>query len=146
VTLPETALVIMAMLMLALGTIDLGVGLFHWHVLSNAAREGVRRAAVHGRWAGQGLQTPGSWVPWGPSTYGPQPATDSDVKAQAVALFLTGLNPSTVNVTYEWPDNSNDVEKQVRVTLSTTWHPTLLFFFGNRPITLSASSTMSIAH
>ncbi len=73
-------------------------------------------------------------------------ASDSDIKAQTVAKYLTGMDPGAVTVTFEWPDGSNLVEKRVRLTVSTTWRPIMLFIFGNRTVTLSASSTMPIAH
>jgi hypothetical protein len=136
----ETALIVVALVSLLLGMVDLSVGIFHQHVLSQAARQGVRKAIVHGA-------TPGNLMgAWGPTTYGPMPANDSDPKAQAIAPFLVGLNPSQVNVTYTWPDASNAVEKRVQVSLSTNWTPVLGFVFGSSPITLTASSEMPIAH
>ena len=138
----EAALTITAFLMLSLGAIDLGVAVFQQHVLSNAARQGVRAAIVHGSLAQSGW----NGGPWGPSTYGPVAATSSDPKAQAVAKYLGGMDASTVQVTFTWPDNSNVSEKRVQVSLTKTWSPLLLFIFGNPSYTLSASSEMPISH
>ena len=138
----ETAITITVLLSLLLGSLDLGVAVFRQHALSQAARQGVRKAIVHGSLA------PTSWNggPWGPGTYGPVAATDTDPKAQAIAPFLTGMDPSTVTVTYTWPDGKNTAEKRVQVSLSTTWTPILGFVFGSSPVTITASSEMQIAH
>ncbi len=45
----ETALVLPAFLIITLGTLDLGVGVFRYHVLAQVARHGARQAIVHGR-------------------------------------------------------------------------------------------------
>ena len=66
--------------------------------------------------------------------------------ANAIRPFLAGLDPSRVTIAADWLDGDNDVENRVRVTVSTTWQPLMLFIFGSNPFTLSASSTMPIAH
>jgi hypothetical protein len=134
--------VVTVFLILALGAVDLGVAVLRQHVLAEAARQGVRQAIVHGE------RAPAGWKggPWGPSTYGPIAATDSDAKAQAIAPYLGGMDPAAVQVTVTWPDGSNAVEKRVRVTLTTTWTPMLGFIVGNPSVTLTGSSTMQIAH
>jgi hypothetical protein len=111
-------------------------------VLTEAARQGARQAIVHGERA-----TPG-WKggPWGPSTYGPTAATDSDSKAQAIAPYLGAMDPAAVQVTVAWPDGSNAVGKRVQVTLTTSWTPMLGFIFGSPSLTLTGSSQMRIAH
>jgi hypothetical protein len=138
----ETAMMLTAFLFLILGTVDLGAALFRQYILSEAARQGARQAIVHGR------NAPSGWKggAWGPTTYGPVAATDSDAKAQAVAAFLGGVNPADVQVTMTWIDNSNAVEKRVRVTLTTTWTPLMGFIFGNPSVALTGASTMQIAH
>jgi hypothetical protein len=142
VSLVETALVITAFLVLTLGAVDLGVLVLRQHILSEAARQGVRQAIVHGEGA------PAGWKggPWGPASYGPVPATDSDAKAQALAPYLGGMDPAAVQVTITWPDGSNAVGKRVQVTLATTWTPLVGFLFGNSSVTLTGSSQMRIAH
>jgi Flp pilus assembly protein TadG len=138
----EAALIVTVFLALVTGTIDLAVGVFRQHVLTHAARQGVRQAIVHGELA------PSSWKggKWGPTTYGPVAANDSNPKAQAIAPYLAGMDPANVQVTMTWPDGNNEVESRVTVTLTTTWTPVMGFVFGSRTVTLSASSTMRIAH
>src|SRR5947208_10210823 len=140
----ESALILTVLLMLLVGAFDLGMGVFHQHILSEAARQGARAAIVHGSLARSGW----NGGPWGPTTYGGSTTycNDSDIKAQTIAPFLAGLDPSTVTVKYEWPDNSNAAEKRVRVTLTTTWTPIMGFILGNNTYTVSASSMMPIAH
>jgi hypothetical protein len=128
--------------MLCLGTIDLGMAVFRLHILSQAARQGARQAIVHGSLARSGWQG----GPWGPTTYGPLPATSSDPQMQAVASSLVGVDPAQAQITVEWPDGSNAPGKRVTVTVTTTWSPLMVFIFGNQTTTLSASSTMPIAH
>jgi hypothetical protein len=141
-SLVEASMVITVLLTLVIGAIDLGVAVFRQHVLTQAARQGVRQAIVHGKLA------PTGWKggPWGPTTYGPVAATDSDPKAQAVASYLGGMDPSAVQVTMTWPDSSNAVEKRVQVTLTNTWTPLLGFIFGNQSVTLTGAAKMQIAH
>jgi Flp pilus assembly protein TadG len=142
-TMAESALIMTAFMMLLVGSFDLGMGVFRQYVLSEAARQGVRKAIIHGSLASTNLPGGG---PWGTATYGPTAANGADAKAQAIAPFLTGMDPSQVNVTYTWPDSSNLAEKRVQVTLSTTWTPILGFIFGSPTYTISASSEMPIAH
>jgi Flp pilus assembly protein TadG len=148
-TLVETALTTTAFLMLVLGTIDLATAVFQYHILSNAARQGARTAAVHGS-----LANP-SWNggPWGPPSSYPSSnpytvtaSTSSDQIASAVRPALAGMDPAQVTVVIQWVDSSNVAEKRVKVTVSTTWQPMMFFVFGNTTINLSASSMMPIAH
>jgi Flp pilus assembly protein TadG len=147
-TVVEAAVIITAFLMLILGTIDLGTAVFRYHVLSWAARQGARRTIVHGT-----LAPTGNGGPWGPpasypttNPYTVTASNTSDPIANAIRPSLVGLDPSAVTITVTWPDGSDAVEKRVQVTLNTTWHPLMLFIFGNQTINLSASSEMPIAH
>jgi Flp pilus assembly protein TadG len=140
--LPEMAITVTVFLSLMLGALDLGIAVFRLHVVTQAARQGARQAIVHGKTA------PSGWNggTWGPATYGPVAANSADPKAQAIAPYLTGMDLSAVQVTYQWPDNDNAVEKRVQVTVTTTWTPILAFIFGTSSTTISGSSTMLIAH
>jgi hypothetical protein len=143
-TLTELALTITAFLALVLGSVDLGIATFRLHVLSQAARMGVRQAIVHGP------NAPSGWNggTWGPSTYTAY-ANASDAKAQSIAPYLVGLNASQVQITMQWPGTgspANALEQPVSVTLTTTWTPMLGFIFGSNSYTLRASSEMPIAH
>src|SRR5262245_18994619 len=57
----ETALTLMMFLTLTMGMMDLGVGVFRFHVISQGARHVARRAMVHGSMAS-------ALGVWGPST------------------------------------------------------------------------------
>jgi Flp pilus assembly protein TadG len=138
-SLVETALVMVVFLTLLLGMLDLGLGVFRNNILSQAARQTARQAVVHGSL---------SSVPWGPSTYGPVTADDNGAIATALRPYLVGLDPSTVTVQVAWPDGGNapDQDCRVRVTVSTPYRPMMTFVFGNPTYTLSATSTMPVAH
>ena len=138
----ETAIVILPFLIITLGMIDLGIAVFRHHVISQAARQGVRSAIVHGSLAVSGW----NGGKWGPAAFGPVAATSTDPKAQAVAPYLSGLDPNETNITMQWLDGSNLPEKRVRVIVTTTWTPAITFIFGGLTRTFSASATMPIAH
>jgi hypothetical protein len=140
----EAAIVILPFLTIVLGMLDLGTAVFRHHVVSQAARQGVRMAIVHGS------RAPSGWNggKWGTATYGPVAvATDvADPKVQAIAPHLSGLDPEATKIKMEWPDGSNATEKRVRVTVTTTWTPVVTYIFGGLTRTLSASAMMPIAH
>ena len=136
--LAEGAIVVTVFLILVFGAIDVGIAVFRHSTISNAARHGARIAAVHGALANQtGV--------WGTSTV-TVAATASDPKADAIRPLLGGCNLSATNITVEWPDSSNAIKNKVRVTVTTGFNPIMTFIFGNPSFTLSASSTMPIAH
>jgi Flp pilus assembly protein TadG len=135
----EAALVVPAFFTLVVGMFDLGVGVLHWCVLSEAARHAGRKAIVHG------AQAPSALGSWGPATYGPVAATDSNAIAQAVRPALVGIDPATVTITVEWIDGDNQPQHRVRVTLSHTYRPLTTLVF-NQPFSLGAGSTVPIAH
>jgi hypothetical protein len=126
---------------MVVGTIDLGLGMYYAHVLSEAARQGARVASVHG------ANALSSWNggAWGPSTY-TGTADSTDYHAQAIAAYLPGMDKSQVNITMSWPDGSNAVEKRVTVDLRATWTPVVGSVFGIPSVNLGAGSTMLIAH
>jgi Flp pilus assembly protein TadG len=138
----EAALVLLVFLSFFLGMVDLGIIVFRQHVVSPAARQGARRAIVHGSLAKS------TWEggPWGPVTYGPTAANSADPQAQAIAPYLTALDPSRVQVTMQWLNNDNGPEDRVRVTVTTTTTTIIGFILGGQTISLTASSTMPIAH
>jgi hypothetical protein len=136
----DAALVLPVFLTLIVGMIDLGVAVFQANVLSETARQGARRAIVHGALASSG---PGSW---GPGTYGPVALTDSGAVAQEISPYVNGLiDPSKVNVTVQWLDGGNQENDRVQVTLTYTYQPITTYVF-NGSFPLSASSTMTISH
>jgi hypothetical protein len=137
-TLVEAALIFPVFLLLILGMIDLGVYFSRSNMLSMVARQGARRAIVHGAMAPPALGT------WGPATYGPLPLSDSGAIAQEIQPFLAGIDPSEVTITVEWLDNSNVAGSRVRVTLTHDYSSTTTLGLGT--LALRASSTMLITH
>lgn len=140
VTTVETAVILVVFLTMVLGMIDLGFALFRYHQVSEAARQGVRMAIVHGELG------PPEMPQWGPATI--------DVPATAIGVGLVGnlqpflrhLDPVNTQITAEWLDGSAALQQRVRVTVSTTYQPFLTSLLGSTPFTLTASSTMQIAH
>ena len=133
----EAALVLTPLLVLALGLLDMGVGLFRFHVLSEATRQLARQATVHGQYAN-------ALGHWGPSSFSGTANSTGSIAA-AVRPFLVGIDPSTVNVSVQWPEGSNQIEKAVRVTLTNQFRPLISSWFGGA-ITLRAVSEMKISH
>ena len=140
----EVSLTLALFLTVTLGMFDLGVGVFRYHVIAQAARQGARRAIVHGALADR----LGSWG-----------TADVDVLASAggshdivdgaqdgVQDMLVACELDRTQIQIQWLDGTNELEARVRVTVSTPYQPVMLFIFGNQEIDLTASSTMQIAH
>ncbi len=136
-TMIETALIIMMFLTLVIGMLDFGIAVYRYNLLSEASRQLARKAIVHGKLANQ----LGSW---GTSTYNGN-GSNNDAIALAVRPYLVGLNPAKVTIQVRWPDSSNDVDKNVHTTLSTTYKPLATWIFAGS-FTLKADSEMQIAH
>ncbi len=135
-------MIIIALLTIVFGMIDLGSGAFRYNMVCHAARQGARLAIVHGSLAKSGYQG----GPWGPATFGPVALNDSSAQATAMSTRVGGLDLSQAQMTITWPDGSNDAENRVRVTVTYPYRPIMTFIFGSPTITLTATSTMTIAH
>jgi hypothetical protein len=146
-------------LTLVFGMLELGGALFRNHLVCEAARQGARNAIVHGYLAPHN-STMNAWGP-APSYYPAPPSgslysrstsytvqadNPSDELARTIRPYLGGIDPGTVTIRIEWPDGDNDLGNRVTVTVSAPYRTITLFPFGALPITLVASSTMSIAH
>jgi hypothetical protein len=155
----EAAIVTSVFVTLIFGMIDLGIALFHKHVVSEAARQGTRNAIVHGYLAPSGT-TMNAWGPTPPylpplsghslyagSTCTSVPADDpSDELARTIMPYLAGIDPSTVTITIQWPDSNNDAGNRVTVSVTATHRPPVAFLFGASPSAIGDSSTMTIMH
>ena len=145
----EMAIVLFWFLVLTMCMLDFGVGVFRYHILSQAARHGARRAIVHGELA----------LPlgvWGPNTID-VPATangipivgngivDDEDDHDGLQRKLRGCDLEQTRVKVEWLSGSNAVGEPVRVTVTSPYQP-VLFLNILQPIQLSASSRMTIAH
>ncbi len=142
-TLVEAGFSFLLFLTLVFGMLDLGMGVFRHNILSEAARQGCRQAIVHG---GKALSS-FNGGPWGPSQIGPVAANSKNVPiVTGIQPYLVGCDLSKTNITAQWIDSSNDVQKRVRVTITTTYTPIMTWIFGNPSFNLTATSTMPIAH
>jgi Flp pilus assembly protein TadG len=138
-TIVEMAIVVSVFLTLVLGMLDLGIAVFRYHLLAQAARQGARQAIVHGSMADR-------LGPWGPATYTGTSDVDGHPIVAAIRPSLVGLHLSQVTIQAEWPDADNKFEQRVRVTVSAPYQPMMTFIFGNPTFTLQGTSTMRIAH
>jgi Flp pilus assembly protein TadG len=140
----ELAITFGLFLVVTLGTFDLGIGVFRHHVVAQAARQGARRAIVHGTQA----TALGSWGPDTVETLATNAGYHGivDGAEDGISEMLVGCDLSRTNIRIEWLANRNEFEDLVRVTVSTPYQPILLFMFGAAELNLTASSTMPIAH
>lgn len=134
----EMAILMVVFLTLVLGMLDMGLAVFRYHVLAQAARFGSRQAIVHGSMADR-------LGPWGPQAFSGS-GVDSHPVAKAVRPSLTGINPAEATVEADWIDGGNDLEDRIRVSVSVPYRPIMTFIFGNPSFTLRGTSTMPIAH
>lgn len=138
-TLVEGVIVLGVLLTLVVGTFDLGTAVFRQHQLTYAAKATCRAATVHGSEAR-------ALGPWGPAAVGPCAASGAGAILAEARTHLCSLSPSAVTVRVEWPDGDNEPGSRVTVALETSYQPALTGLFGAGPISLTASSTMSISH
>jgi Flp pilus assembly protein TadG len=120
----ECAMVCPVGILLIMGTILLGLGVFRYEQLQFLAREGARYASVHGpQYASENSTTQ---------------ASTSTVLAdvQNLAVGLGGLDCTAV--TY----SATTLPCTVSVTLTYTWTPERLF----RPMTWTVTSTMPVTY
>ncbi len=120
----ECALVYPIAILLLLGTIIMGLGIFRFEQLQALAREGARYASVHG--------------PTYASENGQSEASTSTVLTyvQGLAVGLNGLNCTAV--TY----SATTLPCTVSVTLTYTWNPGMLF----SSMTWTVTSTMPVTY
>jgi hypothetical protein len=128
-------------MMLMLGMVDMGVAVTRMHLISEAARQGARKAICQGSLADPSL----NGGKWGTAAFNGN-GNSTDPKVTLIQPYLTGLDLSTVTVNVTWPDASNAAEKRVTYQVNTTWNPMMTWIFGNPTFNLSAESTMLIAH
>jgi Flp pilus assembly protein TadG len=135
----EGAIVIGVFLVILLGTLDLGLAVLRYNVLSEAARRLARAASVHGAKAAP------EKTAWGPAKYQGN-AGDGTECANAVDDVLVTMKASSVKLTLQWLDEDNTSGDRVRATIQFKHHPIVPFLFGKSDLQLTASSTMRIEH
>ncbi|MGP0062807.1 MAG: TadE/TadG family type IV pilus assembly protein [Isosphaeraceae bacterium] len=123
-TVVECAVVYPVTIMLLLGTIIMGLGVFRYQQLQALSREGARYASVHG--------------PTYASATGQPEASTSTVLTyvEGLAVGLNGLNCTAVNFT------PSTMPCTVSVTLTYTWTPGAIF----NSMTWTVTSTMAVSY
>jgi hypothetical protein len=139
----EMSIILATFLVLTMGMLDLGVGVFRYHIVAQAARFGARRAIVHGDKATQ----LGSW---GTATIDVMANGNGvpivDGADDGIAPMLVGCDLSQTQIRVEWLEGGNSFEQPVRVIITSPYTPIFAFIFPITTIDLTASSTMPIAH
>ena len=139
----EMSIILMTFLVLTMGMLDMGIGVFRYHIVAQAARFGARRAIVHGDRATQ----LGSW---GTATIDVVANSNGipivDGVDDGIAPMLVGCDLAQTRIRVEWLEGGNSFEQPVRVTLTSPYTPLFSFIFPIATIDLTASSTMGIAH
>jgi Flp pilus assembly protein TadG len=125
----EAAIIVLVFLIVVLGMIDLGVGIFRYHTLAEASRIAAREAIVHGSLA---------LDPWNSGT------ADSQMHAK-IKPFLDAAGVDA-RVTASYLDQGNRPGNRVQVTVAAPYQPILTSIVPGGPVTLSATATMIIAH
>jgi Flp pilus assembly protein TadG len=138
-TVLEMSITLMAFLLVTLGMLDLAVGVFRHHTLSQAARYGARKAAVHGSQADR-------LGPWGPAAIDVAANSAGVPLVAEVAPRLIGCDLEETRVRAEWLDGDNEFSSRVRVTVTSPYEPLLAWIIPGGEVDLTAASTMQIAH
>ena len=123
VTTAECGVVYAITLMLIMGTIIEGLGVFRYEQVALLAREGARWAAVHGPTYQQENSKPAP--------------TGTDVLNSAITPLMVGLDPTQLTCTL------TTTASTASVTLTYNWVPEGLV---NTPITLTSTSVMPITY
>src|SRR6266511_3740275 len=119
----EFALSILTVVILIFWTFEMAMVVYTYSVLSDAAKEGVRYAIVHGSQNGS---------PSGPSDY-------SNVVSKVNSYAQLSLHDiSAINVSPSYIDNDNDAPHRVSVTVTYTYVPYIKLPFTSPTITTSA--------
>ena len=130
ITALELAVILPVVLMLLLGTADLGIAVYFYNSLSEAARAGTRYAAVHGSNSQQAV---------GPS------ANDATVEDR-VRRNVPGISSADLTVTSSWPDGNNAPGSRVIVTTDLNYKLAVTGLLGFKSVRLTSASTMYIVH
>ena len=120
-TIPEFALIAMIFFLLTLGLLDMGRGLFAYHLLTHAAREGARYAIVHGN------------------------RSDDPATTAIISNLVKNRAPSLSGVTVSatWTPNNNQASI-VEVTAQYTFDPIMPVL--NFTIPLTATTRMAVSY
>jgi Flp pilus assembly protein TadG len=136
-TLVEAAIVYPVVLLLVLGVIVVGLGLFRFNQMAELAREGARWASVRGSQFA--------------SDTGKTAASSTDV-ANYVKGLAAGLDPNSLTVTTTWTTSNAlthksgnlTVKNTVSVTVSYPWLPEA--YLGGTTFTLTSTSVVPMSY
>ena len=128
----ESGIVLLVFLTMVMGTIELGIGVFRWHTIAEAARIGARTAIVHGSLANS---------PWSASARG-----RSGIQSVIQPLLTAAGFQSTPAITVTYVNGTNTPGSLVKVTVSSTYKSSLASVLPGGSVNLSATSTMAITH
>jgi Flp pilus assembly protein TadG len=124
------AFVLPVLLLLILGTIDFAQVMYAYCTVSEAARAGARYAIVHGSMAAS---------PVGPT------ANDATV-ASVVQNYSPALNTNNLTITSSWGNGTNSATSPVTVSASYQCPLSIGGLIGLGPVTVTGTTTMTIAH
>ncbi len=125
----ETALCMLVIIPAVLWMLELSMLIYTWNILSNAARQGVRYAEVHG--ADSSLCS-------GPSSGCSDPSAANVVAQVQQYAAMSYHNLSQMNVTVSYPDGSSAPPSRVMVSLQYTYVPYLQLPGIARPLNVTA--------
>ncbi len=126
-TLIETALSFAIVLSMTIGIMEIGLALYSYHFVSEAARDATRYAMVRGS----------------SCTATGCPATNSSVQSYITGLGYPGIDPSKMSVSTTWP-STNAPGNSVKVT-ATYQFPLSVPFVTISTINMSSTSEMVIS-
>jgi Flp pilus assembly protein TadG len=130
----EFALVVVFLVVLLVSILEMTMFIYTYSALTNAAKEGVRYAIVHGASAGTVIPSPVTSL----STPCATPATGTVLSTVQTYAALSLHNTSTMSINACYPDGDNKPGSAVQVRVSYPYQP----IFGLRwaSVTVSANS------
>lgn len=139
-TLVESAIVLLLLVLLILGTLDLGLAVFRYNLAAELARIGARAAIV------RGLDAPPELPAWDGAT-----AAVGIRELERPLLAACGVSEDEFQVTavYELDadgESINRIGSPVAVTVTVDYTPIMTAWFGGATMSLTAQSRMTIAN
>jgi len=131
----EFALVIGFLVILLVSMLEMSLFLYNYAVLTDAAKEGVRYAIVHGSSTGNSLTGSVESAPWSTCTTAATGGVLTTVQSYAAASLH---NTSGMSVDLCYPDGNNNPGSGVQVNVSYPYSP--LFLTNWATVTISATS------
>ena len=122
-TYADFVMMVLPAILLIFGIISFGMTVYTWSFLSNAARDAVRYAIVHG-------------------SKSSSPASADDIQT-FVRNEAQGIKPSAISVSTTWNPNNNP-GSTVSVQVSYSFRP--FYPFNSVTLPLSSSAQMVISH